>query len=203
MQNEIQQSKLLCVEGKDEINFFHELLNHLEIYEVEIKEVGGKTNFKNELPTLTASSGFSDVEILAIIRDADDNPEGAFHSVKNILKKDPNLSVTLPENINEFTSGHPSIGIFIMPGDFDKGMLENLCLKTVQNHPAMKCVKIFSECISELDDPPKNMAKAKAQAFLAAMPKIAKDVGIGSKKGYWDFDSPELNPLKSFLDKLR
>jgi len=39
--------------------------------------------------------------------------------------------------------------------------------------------------------------------FLAAMPEIASSVGIGAQKGYWNFDSEELNGLRSFIDGLR
>jgi hypothetical protein len=47
------------------------------------------------------------------------------------------------------------------------------------------------------------MAKAKVQAFLAAMPKIANHAGIGAQKGYWNFDSEEMTDLRSFMERLR
>lgn len=90
-----------------------------------------------------------------------------------------------------------------MPGNSDTGMLEDLCLKTVGEHPAMECVNAFIDCASGLNNPPKIMAKAKAQVFLAAMPKIANSVGVGAQKGYWNFNSDELDNLISFMDTLR
>ena len=90
-----------------------------------------------------------------------------------------------------------------MPGNSDAGMLEDLCLKTVEHHPAMHCVELFIDCISKLEKPPNNITKAKAQAFLAAMPKLANSVGVGAQKGYWNFNSEELTDLKSFINNLR
>ena len=90
-----------------------------------------------------------------------------------------------------------------MPGNSDAGMLEDLCLKTVENHPAMGCVQPFTSCISELEESPNNIVKAKAQAFLAAMPELANSVGVGAQKGYWNFKSEELTDLKSFIGNLR
>ena len=90
-----------------------------------------------------------------------------------------------------------------MPGNSDAGMLEDLCLKTVENHPVMNCVNPFVDCISKLEEAPNNMAKAKAQAFLAAMPELANSVGVGAQKGYWDFNSEELTELKLFINNLR
>ena len=87
-----------------------------------------------------------------------------------------------------------------MPGDFKKGMLEDLCLRTVKDHPALKCAEAFIECALKLNYPPKNIAKAKAQAFLAVMPEIVSSVGIGAEKDYWDFGSDELKNLKIFLN---
>ena len=78
-------------------------------------------------------------------------------------------------------------------------MLEDLCLKTVEHHPAMRCVATFIGCVLELENPPNNIAKAKAQAFLAAMPRLVNSVGLGAQKGYWDFNSEELTDLKAFI----
>ena len=54
-----------------------------------------------------------------------------------------------------------------------------------------------------MENPPNNIAKAKAQVFLAAMPELVKSVGVGAQKGYWDFNSEELTDLKSFINNLR
>ena len=81
-------------------------------------------------------------------------------------------------------------------------MIEDLCLKTVEKHPAMQCVNAFAECVSNLDNRPRNISKAKVQAYLAAQAEVAETIGRGAQKGYWDFDSPYLDELKSFLKNL-
>jgi hypothetical protein len=137
----IRQKKVLAVEGKDEVNFFHALLEY--------------------------------------------------------------VGITDYENINQFSYGKPKIGIFIMPGNSDTGMLEDLCLETVKDHPAMECVNTFIDCVSKLESPPNNLAKAKAQAFLAAMLNIVNSVGVAAQKQYWDFDSEVLTEIKTFLENLK
>ena len=196
----IREKKVVVVEGKDEIDFFESLLRYLEITDVEVHEVAGKGNFKRKLPALVRMHGFSDVEALVVIRDADNDANAAFDSIRNLLIKQ---DLDPPEQVNQFSQGEPKIGIFIMPGNSDTGMLEDLCLKTVKNHPAMECVEIFIDCASKLDEMPKNLTKAKAQAFLAAMPEPGNTTGIGALKGYWDFDSEELTDLKTFVNNLR
>jgi hypothetical protein len=196
----IREKKVLAVEGKDEVNFFEALLKHLGIAGFEIRYVGGKDKFKKKLPALVHTSGFSDVEVLVVVRDADDDPDAAFDSVRNVLlyqRLEP------PDRIDQFSDCNPRIGVFIMPGNSDTGMLEDLCLKTVGEHPAMEYVNAFIDCVSVLNNPPKIMAKAKAQEFLAAMPEIANSVGVGAQKGYWNLDSNELDNLRSFIGTLR
>ncbi|RLG29966.1 hypothetical protein DRO03_05870 [Methanosarcinales archaeon] len=196
----IRLCKVIAVEGTDEVYFFDALLRHLKIADAEVRDVGGKDQFKSKLPALVRMSGFSDVRFLAIIRDADSDADAAFDSVRNILR---DQQLDPPGQMNQFSNSNPGIGIFIMPGNSDTGMLEDLCLKTVGEHPAMECVNAFIDCASGLNDPPKIAAKAKAQAFLAAMPKIANSVGVGAQKGYWNLDSDELDNLRSFMDILR
>lgn len=202
MGDTIDKEKILAVEGQDEKNFFTALLKHIDIpaSEFAIHDIGGKDQFKHKLPALVKVSGFFEtVKTLVVIRDAEDNADTTFESIKDILKKQ---NLEPPGQKNQFSEGNPKVGIFIMPGNYDKGMLEDLCLKTVENHPGMKCVEAFIDCVSGLESPPKNIAKAKVQAFLAAMPNIANCIGIGAQKGYWDFDSEALKDLKSFLSNI-
>ena len=196
----ISSNKVLAVEGKDEAIFFDALLQYVGISDVDIQSVGGKRQFKNKLPALVRMSGFSEVDILAVVRDADNDANAAFQSIREILRKE---KLEPPNRPNQFSQGRPLVGIYIMPGNSDTGMLEDLCLKTVKNHPAMKCVVDFVNCVKKLDDPPNNITKAKAQVFLAAMPQIAREVGIGAQKGYWNFDADELDDLRTFINKLR
>jgi len=174
-------------------------LIHLNVHDIEVHEIGGKPKFKDNFPTFCINRGFEKIEHLAVIRDADTNANNQFKSIQHVLRKE---RMDVPSEINRFTDGRPRIGIFIMPGDSDKGMLENLCLNTVKDNPAMECVKAFIRCACDLDKNPNNKAKACCQAFLAAMPDIVKSVGLGARKGYWNFDSDELNNLKSFLKQL-
>jgi hypothetical protein len=197
--------KIIAVEGPDDDNFFDALLRRMNIKDYDIRFVGGKDEFKNKLSALKNVSGFFNangspfVTHLAIIRDGND--DNAFESVTNIIKKE---GFTPPKKHALFSNGNPKIGIFIMPGTTVKGtMLEDLCLKTVEKNPEMKCVNEFASCVSAMEPKPKNMSKAKAQTFLAAQPEIANSVGVGAQKGYWNFESTVLEELKQFLNNFK
>ena len=202
----ITSRNVLAVEGQDERNFFDRLVQHIRLKGVQIECAGGKTQFKDKLPALVKATGFfradgsSFVEHLAIIRDKDE--DDAFKSIAGIVAK---AGLTPPDRHGEFSNAQPSVGIFIMPGDaVDGTMLEDLCLRTVEDHKAMACVEKFAFCVASLPDPPKNISKARAQVFkaylfLAAQPEVVDCVGLGAQKGCWNLDSPILSELKQFL----
>jgi len=201
----ITSKKIIAVEGPDDDNFFDALLRHMNITDFDIRFVGGKDEFKNKLPALKKTSGFFKADgspfitHLAVIRD--ENGDNAFKSVANILRKE---DFTPPKKHGLFSDANPKVGIFIMPGKKVEGtMLEDLCLKTVENHPAIKCVDEFASCASALENNPKNISKAKVQTFLAAQPEIVNSIGVGAQKGYWDFNSSTVNELKQFLNNLK
>ncbi len=199
----ISHKKLLLVEGEDEVNLFGVLLEDMKITDVEVIEVGGKHKFKTEINVIVKTRRFSDVDVLAIIRDADDCAKAAFESIKGILEKLNKEKLIETHWKGKSSCGKPQIEVFIMPGNSNTGMLEDLCLKTVKNHTAMRCVETFANCVSKLKEPPTNMAKTKAQAFLSAMPKLVNSVGLGAKKHYWNFESNEMIDIKSFIkDKI-
>jgi hypothetical protein len=201
MPEPFKKTRLLAVEGDDEVNFFEKLLGYMSIsHLVDIRKSGGKDQFKDLMPAFTLTRGFRNIEMIAVIRDADKNAKDAFRSVTGILNK---IGLKSPGSPGQFSNGIPAVGIFIMPDNSSGGMLEDLCLGTVKDHEAMKCVDDFIACTQKLKEGPKNIPKARVQSFLAAKPKIVNSIGLGAQKGYWDFKSKRLQPLLSFLNQFR
>ena len=197
----IVKSKVLAVEGYDERSFFKKLLEDIGIIdEVQIIVIEGKDKFIKKLPILIKQSEFDTVEVFAVIRDADKNADDSFVSVSNIIKGEELMP---PEEQGQYSVDKPRVGIFIMPGDSAEGMLEDLCLSTVQDHEAMNCVNSFVDCAEKLSESPKNWSRAKAQIFLAALPKIRNSVGFGALHGCWDMSSPALDDIKKFLELMK
>jgi hypothetical protein len=195
------KKRLLVVEGKDGINFSEKLLEYISILDsVDIRSSEGKDNFKNLMPGFKFATGFKNIEKIAVIRDADENAKDAFKSVTGVLGK---IGLQSPKKPGEFSNGRPSVGVFIMPDNSSNGMLEDLCLESVKDHEAMKCVDNFIACAQELKEQPDNISKAKVQVFLASRPKIANSIGRAAQKGYWNFNSEKLQPLINFLKQLK
>ncbi len=194
MTDKIEKTKLLLVEGKDEICFFDALLEHINIRDIQLIEVQGKNNFKNEFPILLKSPKFDDVKSYGIIRDADKNANNTFQSVVTLLSKHNH---PIPEKRGEFKSNKiVKTGVFIMPDNQNKGMLEDLCLKIVSSHPNIKCVNQYLDCLKnnkslqiKNSKYSKNLSKAKVYTFLSGMEKYIPSIGLAAKKGYFNLDS--------------
>lgn len=205
MVRQIEREKLLIVEGIDDKDFFESFLKHEEIAGVEIIEAGGNKNFKNVIPNIVKISGFKNIKTIAVIRDADENANSAFVSIRDILKRIEDHNLTPPEILNSFSEGFPKTGIFILrKPNSNSGILEDLCLATVKNTKAMDCVEIFWDCIvKNLTTLPKSPSKTKCLAYCAAMPELIHRAGLAAKKSYWDLDSKILDELKQFLNHFK
>jgi len=198
---EIKNKKLFLVEGKDDVEFFVELLDKIGISDFFVWGIEGKGNFNKELPVIAKLSGFDNLTHLCIIRDKDQ--DDAYKSVGTILRETMNMA-NVPSKSGEMTQGEPNLGIFICPGDSIEGTcLEDLCLEVVKDHPAMDCVNAFADCVSALEISPKNLSKSKMLSFLAAQPDIVNTIGLAARKNYWDFTSPALQELIEFLKQFK
>jgi len=213
MAETIKHPKVLLVEGKDEINFIGALLKHCNIDDIDIQEVGGKDNFPSQLAAFLLSFD-KQVQAYAIIRDADNGAASAFQSVVGLLQKQKEPVPTGPTQYAE--NDKRRVGVFIMPGNQSEGMLEDLCMQTVADHPAMNCVDGFIGCLEQalpIKHPntpktpgqsyfPKNLSKAKAQVFLSSQYESVSSVGLAAQKGYWNLDHTVLDDLKAFIRAL-
>ena len=217
----IKSSRLLAVEGKDECNFFKALLKILGIETVDLRQIasplvglsndvqlvdiGGISKFHNEFSNLYNLDGFNKVNVIGFIRDAEKNPPmSAFDSICEILKK---FNMPIPRELGIICkTGRPYTAIFVMPDNAGTGMLENLCLKTIESNPSYGCVIKYVECFSQHQNKKEekkfNEPKSKVQAYLASRSPIVNSLGLGALNAYWNFHHVCLNEIKEFLKSL-
>lgn len=200
---EITSNKILLVEGRDEVNFFEALCDNIGVDDIQIIETGGKDKFKNEFPVILLMPNFEKVITVAIIQDADVSKKSTVDSINYQLKKNNFPSPVEHAKFND--SGKIKCGIFVMPGNRESGMLENLVLDTVDGN----LVKIESEKYIDslkvtLEENqgikfPKNEHKARLHAYLAGMERHVSSLGLAAKSGCFNLDSEHLNEIKNFL----
>ncbi len=165
----IIKSKILLVEGKDEVYVFGELLSDLNLYDgIQLIDMGGKDQFEDRIQELVNTrSGFENIKSIGIVRDADNHPKATFDSICSVLKK---VKLPKPKAPLQPAEGPPKVAIMIIPDEHSKGMLENVCLDSVSDDPAMVCVDEFFDCL-KANHPVLSenvIPKARVRAFLAS-----------------------------------
>lgn len=204
----IEQRILLLVEGKDECNFFHTLLGHLNLAGFGVRDFGGVGQLRPYLAGLVSAPGFRNVLRLGIVRDAEtsDDPvrtaERAFQSMQSALD---NAGLPVPERPAQFTDGEaerPAVAVLILPGGNREGMLETLLCETFAGSEVDRCIDGFLQCAEESSGPPRRPDKARAHAYLATKPDPHVSVGVAAQKGYWNLEHAALDGVRGFLASL-
>jgi len=200
MYTRIRLNKLLLVEGDHDKIFFEKLLEYLQISDIQVEQVGGKPNFGPIINLLVSDDRFHELETLAIIRDADNNPNGAFQSLKGALER---ANINAPSRPLDITSSMPKASIFILPDNLNEGELETLCINAVSSEPIYSCVDDYFDCIKNVTKQSHpNVAKAKIQAYLASKPDGSIHFARAAQKGYWPWGNDAFQEITNFLLQL-
>ena len=199
----INKTKLVAAEGKEEVYFLTALKDNLEITNVEIRDIGGTYGLPTKLNTLIKTPGFSNVVSFGVMIDANSNASNAFKSVCEALRSSCLAVPAEPLKLTKKDKGQPQVMVLIVPHGADQGMLEDICLQSVANDPAMTCVEEYFECLMKnLDKSPRNPSKARVHAFLSSRELPEKRLGEAAKAGYWPWDSQAFDHVKQFLSML-
>lgn len=197
----IKQPKLLIGEGVDEVSFFNALLKHLGIGDIQVHHYDGKDKLSAFLQTLRISPDFSQLQRLGVTRDADSDFSATFRSICGGLQR---AGLSVPTTVGIPSGTDPAVLVYIMPDNRSPGMLEDLCMSSVQADPAFECVEKYFECIRNTTArSPEPFAKAQVHAWLASqIIKPDKRLGDAAKAGYWIWENPAFAPLIAFLKSL-
>jgi len=196
----IKESKQLLVEGRSDEEFFKALMRNMGIEGIQIQRYEGKDRLRNFIERFRSQSNFKMVVSLGIVRDADNNAKSAFQSVCSALK---NAGLSHPKQPESFEGTKPRIGVLVLPDANTPGMLETICLRSVTDDPAMKCVDEYFNCVQEqLGYLPKTINKAQVQAFMASKPETVWQLGEAAQKNYWQLDHPTFDHVKRFMNDL-
>jgi hypothetical protein len=200
----LEGSTVLFVEGPDDFYFMDALLDEIGIGgSVQLRPFHGKDRLTAELKFLVTVRDFSNiVASIGIVRDADEDAEDAFLSVRTSLR---NAGLPEPRSPGVLASGTPTVSVYIVPDCQRPGSLETLCLEAVRDDSAMPCVDEYFECLRRRDvvlPRDSQMDKARVHAFLVSRERPHLRLGEAARAGYFPFDRPAFAPLREFLREL-
>ncbi len=196
----IVEDRLLIVEGTHEEFFFKKFLENLRITGVQVMPVGGKDLIRKNLPLVVKDAKFPSVVTLAIVRDADQDPNAALQSVKDVLTYN---NLQAPDSVEEFVDSQPRTAIMILPSITSHGALETLCLSSIVEDPIYPCIETYFQCLNENErDLGYVTDKHRIQVYLASKNEDFLHTGLAAEKGYWLFSHSVFSHLREFLTEL-
>ena len=201
---EVQSDSLLLVEGIDDARFMDAFLKSMNKSNIQIAQVGGKPNFGPFLSsTLANARNLSLLNKLAIIRDADNNPQAAFQSLCALLTR---ANFHAPSQPWVALPGRLSVSVAILPDENSAGNLEDLCLRALEENyedmKALQCVDKYLFCRNHAIVPKSQRSKARLHSYLAVADEPGCRLGEAADAQVWDWGSPALQSLASFLSEL-
>ena len=200
-QIQISESKLIIVEGSDDKDFLHALIEYIGLSGIQIIPGNGKNQMPTLIKTITITSQFENmVTSLGVVRDADENANSTFQSIRTALQ---NAGLPVPESPIVIADGNPRVSVLIWPLSSNEGEIEDICLESIAEYPEMNCINQYFDCLQrESIEISHKISKAKVKAFLASKTDLPHRLGIAALKGYWPFDNPIFDGIKQFLKGL-
>jgi hypothetical protein len=186
--------KVLLVEGETPRHFFEALASVLGLsQQIEIRSYGGVSDLGTYLKTIASTTEFrTKVKSLGIARDAESDPTAARESVEYAVQ-------------SAGISKHVAVRTAILPDNQTPGMIETLCLRSVDADPVLECANGFFTCLKEKSVAlPEGIICAKhlARVYLAGKDCPEMPVGIAASKNLWPFSHTAFDSLKAFLQSL-
>ena len=178
---------LLLVEGPDDFHFFRFLRPRDD---VQIHVYEGKDQLRLELQTISAVEGYDQIKRIAIVRDADGDPNAATQSV--LTQWSLALGETIPHVASDqwfADSQGRQWSIWIMPEPSMEGDLESLLWQAVDASDHRDCVDDLMNCLDICDPVPfGSKTKARLYSWLSTQREPLKELHVAFKSGRSLFD---------------
>lgn len=189
---------VLVVEGKDDFWVCVQLLSDLQIETVQVIDTTGITNLSVALKLYTKTPGWSSVERVAVLVDADGDAEARATSVRHSIRT---AGLTEPLEPEKFYGNEPAVAYSLVPEA--GGCIEDLIREALTDGgPLPACVDQFLACCGLLDDPSSKRPKAWVHAYISATNPGLK-LGEAARAGVLHLDRQPYDPLRRLLLSLR
>lgn len=200
--NDIESEALLLVEGIDDARFFRAFLRDgLNKTNVQVAQVGGNRGFRIFLAqTLKNANNFQNLRRIVVVGDADTNAPAAFQRLRDALSNAGFPTPTRPWQTVQAEA--LSVAVAILPDGNSPGDLEELCLRSLIDSPALACIDEYIACIDNAGYHSRHPNKARLHTYLAAGDEPGRRLGEAADAGVWDWSSPAFTQVANFLRNL-
>lgn len=199
------QSKLLLVEGNDDMHVVYALCEKFAIPETfKVKDCKGIDNLFKQLAVQFKGTNINTV---GVIIDADVNLLTRWRQVKNTLSEVfTDLPNDLPEEGLILTEGEKRVGVWIMPNNLTSGMLEDFIRFLVPDDDLMlpKVKYLLQNIEKEKQNKYKVIHRTKAEisSWLALQEDPGTPMGLSITKRYLSIERDECLVFVNWMKEL-
>jgi hypothetical protein len=198
---------LVLVEGKDDVGLLQALGRCVGVEGLFVLGVGGFARYSAALSALrkTQSARFAKIGALGLVKETDTHcsPQAAFASACATLERADLPAPTESMHVVPQAADRPALGVLLVPSPQRLGCIEDVCLDSVADDPATRCVQDFFDCLHEKStQKPKRMSKAMLQVFLASRPEVGMSLGVAAQSNQLRLDHPAFSQIRQFLQML-
>ena len=200
MPGPLRSTKLILVEGKDEVTFYSAINSRTGRVDADIRSFEGVNNLRGTLEALRGIEGFDLLTALGIVRDAEGNGNAAFQSVRDALRA---TGFAVPDRGLERAGTGPGVIILINPHEGSMGRFEDVCAESVRDTTVMKCVEEYIACLKRLGKGmPAREWKTRVHTFIAAQEHPEVSLGVAANYGYFPFDHKAFATVRRLFELL-
>ena len=188
-------------EGGDDLAVVSGIAKSIGLSDLQAEPFLGRNNLRSFLRDVQKRPEFAQNKVasIGIVRDADEDEDAAFRSVRDSLLAN---GFKAPESNGSVVADGVKVGILITGPNSGRGMVEDLCLQSVSDRPEFACVSEYFRCITERCGRKGFSSKAKVRAWMASHVDYDYYLGKAAEHGYWPWNSSVFDQLKDFLRKL-
>lgn len=202
---------LILCEGLDARNFLIYYLNSQPLSDIpafsrtfQVEDFGGNEELPTQIQLWTRAPGFNQLKSVLVIRDAETSSESASQHVIHAFK---DAGLPVPEYPCQITKGEVlQTGFALFPSFSElqrNGTLEDLCLSILEEteKPVLDEINLFICKLKdkELRSFPRKFKTRLHTYFSITDNYVSLKIGEAAKAGAFNWESPKLSPLKSFL----
>lgn len=195
----IGESRLLLVEGDDDVNLVTALFMRRGVTGVQVEPTRGKDGLRDDLLAWTLNDDFGQVEWLGILQDGDDDPAGRFVSICGHLRS---RGLAVPIVPWQSAGSGPRTMAAVVEAEGYGNDLEGLTIRALaeSRDVATPCVSALLRCVEDAGKPlPRQVSKAHMRAWLATVDPPTLPLARAAQRGLLPLDHPVFDQLASIL----
>ncbi len=210
MKTNTNTSSFLLVEGNDDRDVFSELRDQSDISRdwFQIKVAGSKSELDQQFVEQLLAN---DRQIIGIVRDADENINTSWQSVKNLIKR-AGLGYVVPTTLNSTgiiieppNAYLPRLGVWLMPDNQSEGELEDFVRECIVMDDAL--IPHADDALDRIEETGIHRYKGKrSKAFIYTWLAWQEEPGIDMRKnfkqGVLSANSPIAQTFVDWLNRL-